>query len=235
MSRRPTAQDAVLAALREDILTGVLEPGDQLVQEALAERYGVSRVPLREALKMLESEGQVVNHPHRGYFVAELSVGDLREVYHLRGLLEGAALTAAVPLLDEADIEEIAGLGEDVDTAAREGDVLAMAEANRRFHFALFDAAALPRLSRLLRQLWDATDAYRSLYYQQQVNRRRVLEEHASMIAALRDRDVDRVIALHDEHRAQSVAAVESMLTNHGRGAPVRRPLDSSALTLEIT
>jgi DNA-binding GntR family transcriptional regulator len=235
MSRRPTAQDAVLAALREDILTGVLEPGDQLVQEALAERYGVSRVPLREALKMLESEGQVVNHPHRGYFVAELSVADLREVYHLRGLLERAALTAAVPLLDEVDIEEIAGLGEDVDTAAREGDVLAMAEANRRFHFALFDAAAMPRLSRLLRQLWEATDAYRALYYQQQVNRSRVLEEHDSMIAALRDRDVDRVIALHDEHRAQSVAAVESMLTSHGRSTTARRPLESSAPTLEIT
>lgn len=235
MSRRPTAQDAVLAALREDILTGVLEPGDQLVQEALAERYGVSRVPLREALKMLESEGQVVNHPHRGYFVAELSVADLREVYHLRALLERAALSAAVPLLDEVDIEEIAGLGDDVDTAARAGDVLAMAEANRRFHFALFDAAAMPRLSRLLRQLWEATDAYRSLYYQQQVNRSRVLEEHAGMIMALRERDVDRVIAQHDEHRAQSVAAVESMLTTHGRSTSGRRPLEPIAPTLEIT
>lgn len=235
MSRRPTAQDAVLAALREDILTGVLAPGDQLVQEALAERYGVSRVPLREALKMLESEGQVVNHPHRGYFVAELSVADLREVYHLRALLERAALTAAVPLLDEADVDVIAGLCEDVDTAAREGDVLAMAEANRRFHFALFDAAALPRLSRLLRQLWEATDAYRALYYQQSVNRSRVLEEHDSMIAALRDRDVDRVVALHDEHRAQSVAAVETMLTASVHGASSRRPFESSSLTREIT
>lgn len=235
MSRRPTAQDAVLAALREDILTGVLEPGDQLVQEALAERYGVSRVPLREALKMLESEGQVVNHPHRGYFVAELSFADLREVYHLRGLLERAALTVAVPLLDDVDIEEIAGLGEDVDTAGREGDVLAMAEANRRFHFALFDAAAMPRLSRLLRQLWEATDAYRALYYQQQVNRSRVLEEHESMISALRDRDVDRLIGLHDEHRAQSVAAVESMLTTHGRSTSARRPFEPTTPTREIT
>ncbi len=235
MNRRPTAQDAVLAALREDILTGVLEPGDQLVQEALAERYGVSRVPLREALKMLESEGQVVNHPHRGYFVSELSVADLREVYHLRGLLERAALTAAVPLLDEVDIEDIARLGDDVAAVAQDGDVLAMAEANRRFHFALFDAAAMPRLSRLLRQLWEATDAYRALYYQQPVNRSRVLEEHESMVAALRARDADRVVALHDEHRAQSVAAVESMLTSHRRSTPARRPLDPSSPSLEIT
>ena len=210
---RATAQDAVLAALREDILTGVLGPGDQLVQEALAERYGVSRVPLREALKMLESEGQVVNHPHRGYFVAELSVADLREVYHLRALLEQAALSAAVPLLEEDDIAEIAALCDDVDAAAIAGNVIEMAEANRRFHFAMYDAAGMPRLSRLLRQLWDATDAYRALDYQGSGNRSRVQSEHAAMLEALRCRDAETVIALHDDHRAHSVAAVESMLT----------------------
>lgn len=209
---RATAQDAVLAALREDILTGVLAPGDQLVQESLADRYGVSRVPLREALKMLESEGQVTYHPHRGYFVAELSVADLREVYQLRALLEEAALRAALPTLDETDIAEISVLCDDVVDAATVGDVIAMAEANRRFHFALFDAAGMPRLSRLLRQLWDATDAYRALYYQGAPNRDRVLEEHAAMVEALRARDVERVVALHDDHRAHSVAAVEAML-----------------------
>lgn len=210
---RPTAHDGVLAALRDDILTGILEPGDQLVQEALAERYGVSRVPLREALKMLESEGQVVNHPHRGYFVAELSVADLREVYHLRALLEHAALSAAIPALDDGDIEDIAALCADVDAAAAAGDVIAMAEANRRFHFAMYDAAGMPRLSRLLRQLWDATDAYRALYYRGSANRARVQGEHAAMLAALRLRDAATVISLHDDHRAHSVAAVESVLT----------------------
>ena len=94
--RRITAQELVLTGLRTDILTGELGPGDQVVQELLAERYGVSRVPLREALKTLESEGQVVYYPHRGYFVAELSVADLMEVYRLRSLLEAEAIRHAV-------------------------------------------------------------------------------------------------------------------------------------------
>lgn len=212
---RVTAQDAVLSALRDDILTGVLGPGDQLVQEGLAERYGVSRVPLREALKMLESEGQVVYHPHRGYFVAELSVDDLREVYRLRGLLEDTALREAVPTLDDDDILVIADLCNDIVHAALNDDVIEMAEANRRFHFALFDAAGMPRLSRLLRQLWDATDAYRALYYQGPRNREQVIAEHEQMVQALRARDTALVIALHDEHRAHSVAAVEAMLKPH--------------------
>lgn len=217
MSTRQTAQDTVLSHLREDIVTGVLAPGDQLVQESLAERYGVSRVPLREALKTLESEGQLVYYPHRGYFVVELSTDDLREVYHLRALLEDAALRAAVPTLDEQDLADIADLAAEIDQAAADGDVRAMTDANRRFHFAMYDAAGMPRLSRLLRQLWEATDAYRALYYQGQDNRRRVTDEHAQMVDALRAGDTDRVVALHDEHRSHSVAAVEAMLNPRDR------------------
>ncbi len=215
MNRKATAQSVVLSALREDIVSGVLGPGDQLVQETLAERYGVSRVPLREALKMLESEGQVINHPNRGYFVAELSVDDLREVYYLRSLLEDAALRQAIPTLDDADIEDIAALCDEIDDAALAEDVVLMAAANRRFHFAIYDAAGMPRLSRLLRQLWDATDAFRALYYQRSTNRERVSAEHAQMMVALRARDSDAVVQLHDAHRAHSVAAVEDMLMRH--------------------
>lgn len=213
--RRATAQDAVLAALRSEILTGQLGPGDQIVQELLAERYGVSRVPLREALKTLESEGQVVYHPHRGYFVAELSVADLLEVYRLRALLEAEAIRAAVPTLGDDDVDALADLAHEIDLAADGGDVIAMTAANRRFHFAVFDAAGMPRLSRLLRQLWEATDAYRALYFQASANRARVAGEHAAMVQALRDRDAETLVALHDRHRDNSVDAVRAVLEVH--------------------
>jgi DNA-binding GntR family transcriptional regulator len=212
VERRATAQDAVLASLRSDILTGDLGPGDQIVQELLAERYGVSRVPIREALKTLESEGQVVYHPHRGYFVAELSVADLLEVYRLRALLEAEAIRAAVPTFGDDDVDALADLAHEIDRAADGGDVIAMTSANRRFHFALFDAAGMPRLSRLLRQLWEATDAYRALYFQASANRTRVAEEHAAMVRALRDRDAEALVALHDQHRDNSVDAVRTVL-----------------------
>lgn len=210
--RRVTAQDAVLASLRDDIRAGRLAPGDQVVQEALAERYGVSRVPLREALKTLETEGQVVYHPHRGYFIAELSVADLMEVYRLREILEAEAIRAAVPLLGEDDVDTLAEMALDIDEAAERGDLTEVTARNRRFHFALYDAAGMPRLSRLLRQLWEATEAYRSLYFQEPVNRTRVAKEHAAMVKALRARDAERVVQLHDQHRNSAVAAVRHML-----------------------
>jgi DNA-binding GntR family transcriptional regulator len=215
--RRVTAQDIALDALRSDILTGVLGPGDQVIQETLAERYGVSRVPLREALKMLESEGQVVYHPNRGYFVAELSVADLQEVYRLRQLLEAEAIRHAVPALDDADIDALEELRAAVDRASASGDVLGMTAANRRFHFAIFDAAGLPRLSRLLRQLWEATDAYRALYFQSPQNRVRVDGEHSAMVAAMRAGDAEELVRLHDEHRDHSVGAVRALLEGSDR------------------
>ena len=214
---RATAQETVLVSLRSDILTGRLGPGDQVVQELLAERYGVSRVPIREALKTLESEGQVVYHPHRGYFVAELSVADLLEVYRLRSILEAEAIRQAVPILGDDDVDALAELLAEVQTAAGAVDVIAMTAANRRFHFAIFDAAGLPRLSRILRQLWEATDAYRALYFQGPENRDRVAREHTRMLSALRKRDAETLVRLHDEHREHSVGAVSAILAARDR------------------
>lgn len=211
-ARRTTAQDAALDHLRTDLLSGELKPGEQLVQETLAERYGVSRVPVREALKMLESEGQVDYHPHRGYFVAELSVEDLHEVYRLRALLEAEAIQRAVPHLSDDDVASIATLLDEVNAAAAVPDVVALTTANRRFHFAIFEASGMTRLSRLLAQLWDATDMYRALYFASKPNRDRVAAEHAAMVDALRRRDATTLIRLHADHRDHSVDTVSSIL-----------------------
>lgn len=213
MSDRPgTAQDDALRQLRGDLLRGRLRPGDQIVQETLADRYGVSRVPIREALRVLEAEGHVVYHPNRGHFVAELSVDDLLEVYRLRELLEAEAIRVGVPRLGRADLTALTELADDVESAASNDDVITMTAANRAFHFAIFDAAAMPRLTRTLGQLWDATDTYRAIYFGDELNRRRVLREHARIVAAARRHDAERVIALHDDHRGNSVATVRTVL-----------------------
>jgi len=198
-----------LDALRHDILTGAFAPGEQLVQETLAERYGVSRVPIREALKVLETEGQVEHERHRGYFVATLSVDELQEVYAIRRLLEAELIKAAVPLIADADIARYKALAREVSSAK---GVTNVAAANREFHFAIFEAARKPRTLKLVAQLWDATDPYRAVYFAEQVNRERIEHEHELMVQALAARDIHTVIALHNAHRDHSVAAVSAMI-----------------------
>jgi len=211
--RPPTAQEAVLTELRRAIGTGELRPGEQVLQDALADRFGVSRVPLREALKILEGEGLVVYRPHRGYFVAELDVDDLREVYRIRELLESEAVRVAVPRLTTDDLAAMQRASEEVDAASAAADLAGMTDANRRFHFLLIEASGMPRLSRLVRILWDATDVYRSLYYSDESHRSHVHDEHALVIAAARAGNAEAVVDLLRHHRERAVDAVADVVT----------------------
>lgn len=210
--RPPTAQEAVLEELRVAIVSGELRPGEQVLQDALAERFGVSRVPLREALKILEGEGQVVYRPHRGYFVAELDLDDLREVYRIRDLLESEAVRVAVPQIGTDELTALQGALEDVERASAAGDLVAMAAANRRFHFGLLAAARMPRLLRLVRVLWDATDVYRSLYYADDSHRQVVHDEHRLVLDAVRLGDQERAVELLRQHRERAVVTLERVL-----------------------
>jgi DNA-binding GntR family transcriptional regulator len=173
-------------------------------------------VPLREALKVLEGEGQVVYAAHRGYVVAELSVGDLVEVYRLRELLEAEAVRRAVEQLTDDDVAALRAGASEVDAADATGDVVLITAANRRFHFLLFDLAGMPRLTRTLRQLWDATDVYRSVYFAERANRDRIHDEHLALVDALARRDAEAAVAAQDAHRAHSVAAVTAALEARG-------------------
>ncbi len=207
-----TATERAVTTLRTDILTGALQPGQRVIQEDLADSLGVSRIPLREALQLLSSEGLVSHVPHRGYFVTELSVTDLQEVYRLRQILEAEAIRAALISLTDEDVGTLRDLAADVEHALATAEIRDVTIANRRFHFALFDASGMPRLIRLLHQLWDASDVYRALYFQQRPNRDRVRAEHAQMLDAIAARDADTTIRLHDEHRTHSVDWVRSRL-----------------------
>jgi DNA-binding GntR family transcriptional regulator len=208
----PTAQEAVLAELRRFIATGRLRPGEQFVQDALAAELGVSRVPLREALKILEGEGQVTYLAHRGYFVTQLSLSDLVEVYRIREILEAEAIRVGVPQMTIEDVDRLEEAMREVQAAAAVADVVTMTQANRRLHFALIEACGLPRLVRIIRLLWDATEVYRSVYYTEPHNRELVETEHHDLVAAAKAGDVARTLQVLDQHRQHAIAALRPVL-----------------------
>lgn len=207
--RPPTAQAAVLSEIRNILGTGELPAGSPIRQEALAERFGVSRVPIREALKILEGEGQVTYTAHRGYSVSELSAADLREVYRIRELLEAEAVRAAAPHIDSAVYREMRAAQSELESAEDLGSLVA---ANRRFHFALFEASQMPRLVRLIELLWNATDAYRGVYFTDPANVRRVTREHRGILKLVKRGDGDALIDALHEHRSHAVDTVSSAL-----------------------
>ena len=214
MTTSVTAQKAALDHLRRRIADGTLGPDARLLQARLAKEIGSSVVPVREALKTLEAEGQVVYVPHRGYQVRRLGLAELIETYHLRGLLEDEAVRLATPHLDDRLFHALGTSMRVMETAAEKEDLSAMTEANREFHFAIYAASGLPRMTDFIRQLWQSTDAYRSRYYAEASNRERVNAEHRQIVDALCDRDTARATALLRAHREAAVTSLRAHLAD---------------------
>jgi DNA-binding GntR family transcriptional regulator len=205
-----TAKAAVLHELRKRIRRGELVPGAAIRQEAVARALGVSRSPVREALLMLQSEGMATYERNKGYVVAALDSGDIRDTYQLRGLLEAEAIrqgTGRIGDREEAAMKVL--LDKMADRTPEHEDELI--RLNTDFHFALFGAADNRRLTTLLRQIWDSCDRYRALYYSRQRVLDQVKIEHGQIYEACLARDAGALIQLHEEHRNGCLAVVEKV------------------------
>ncbi len=206
-----TAQHA-LAHLRSVIVSGALAPGERIGQEGVAERLGTSVAPVREALRILEREGQVTYRPRRGYVVTELNIADLEEIYALRGLLEREAARAALPNLTEPDIAAIERAAAECATAVETDDVVAELTANRRFHHAILAPSARPHLLRMIDLLWDSTEAYRALYYNSAAERLESLRAHDRILGAVLAGDPERLAAELDAHRERALVVLRGII-----------------------
>jgi DNA-binding GntR family transcriptional regulator len=207
-----TAQQHALDWLRQLIVAGEFRPGQRVNQEALAERIGLSVAPVREALRVLEKEGQVTYLPRRGYYVTELRIEDLREIYELRRILEERAVRAGVPGLDDEALGRIREAAADCANAVDGGDVASELAANRRFHFAMLEVPSQPHTVRLIHLLWESTEAYRALYYNSPDERVATIDAHDRILDALLSRDIDRLVVELDEHRQRALDVLSSIL-----------------------
>jgi DNA-binding GntR family transcriptional regulator len=144
--------------------------------------------------------------------VTALEIADLEEIYGLRAVLEGRAARNALASLDEPELERIALAARDFVNAVDAGDVAAELEANRRFHLAILDSPDHPHTMRVIRQLWDSTEAYRALYYNLEDERRSAVIAHDRILAALRERDAEQLVAELGAHRERALTVLREVL-----------------------
>lgn len=195
--RPETVADRIARVLREAISGGELRSGVALRQDELAARFGFSRMPVRDALRLLESEGLVTIHPTKGAFVARIDAKEIAEIYSIRSLLETEALRLSYVGLTTADLDRAATLLAQIDA---EKDVGRWGTLNKQFHMTLYGACQNERLIGLIATHHDAADRYvrvllSSLDYEQQSQ-----EEHRALLKACRDRNIDAASAVLQRH-----------------------------------
>jgi DNA-binding GntR family transcriptional regulator len=198
---RRTTPSMVAEAIRTAIVQGALTGGQVLRQDDLAAQFGLSRIPIREALRQLEGEGLVIVHPHRGAVVSALSSGELQELCEIRQGLETTALRLAIPLLDEETLAPAAAILMETDG---EPNVLEHWSANNwRFHSALYLPARRPRLVGMIKGLHDQIDRYLRLHVSLLNYKAKGQAEHWAILDACRRQDVDGAVLLMEQHIAR--------------------------------
>lgn len=204
-------RDIVFQTLREAILRGKLQPGERLMEIALANQLGVSRTPVREAIRMLELEGLVVMIPRRGAAVAGISPRNLRNVLEVRKALEKLCVELACIRMTEEQFVRLKIASKAFERALGTDDVTAIAQTDEAFHDVIFESTDNEKLILLLNQLREQMYRYRVEHIKSKEMRANLLKEHQAIVAALEKRDQEeakRLIGIHIDNQVDVVSEI---------------------------
>lgn len=200
---RQTLAEQVYASTKKAIVEGDLLPGERLKELELAESLGASRTPVREALSRLEQEGLLSALPSGGLTVVQHSEAEVREIFSLIRLLEGYAARLAAERATPAELDKLDALcqlSEQVDP----GEADRLIDLNRRFHEQMIEASGHRRLKGILGTLRSAMQPYRLMSLESPEARAMVVRDHREMVRALREKDLERLVRLINEHMGRA-------------------------------
>ena len=201
-------RDVVFNTLRQAILRGELKPGERLMEIQLANKLGVSRTPIREAIRKLELEGLVLMIPRKGAEVAEITEKSLRDVLEVRRALEELAVELVCEKITDEQIQDLKGAAEDFKASLKEGDITRIAEADVKFHDVIYMATDNQKLIQLLNNLREQMYRYRVEYLKRSDFHQQLIDEHEDIIETIESGQKDRAVQVVCQHVDNQVEAV---------------------------
>ena len=205
-------RDVVFNTLREAILRGDLQPGERLMELQLADKLGVSRTPIREAIRMLEQEGLAVTVPRKGAEVAKMTLKGMEDVLEIRGELDELAVELACERITEEQLNDLKKRKQDFEVSLKSGNLKQIAEADVHFHDVIYDATCNPKLINLLNNLREQIYRYRVEYIKKAENHPILIEEHEAIYKALSKRDKQAAKASIYRHVVNQATAVKQVI-----------------------
>lgn len=211
-------RDVVFETLRDAIITQVLKPGERLMEIQLADEMGVSRTPVREAIRKLELEGLVVMVPRKGAYVAGVSMKDIHEVYEVRSALEMLAVTLAAERITEEELDALERqvLRESEEEKADDGDLDSIIYIDSSFHDIIYQAAHNQRLVQFINILQEQLQRFRAASLSKPGGSKTALEEHKKIVEALSERNGDLASKLARDHIENAENAMISQMEEKG-------------------
>ncbi|WP_208431012.1 GntR family transcriptional regulator [Aeromicrobium yanjiei] len=211
---REQAVQRIVNEIQEMIVGGELLPGQQIRQEQMAERFSVSRLPIREALRHLLATGLVTHQYNFGFSVARLNQAEFDQLYLMRDLLE-SAIIRSLPEAKPRHLERLTELNDAISVAAERADAGAVRQLNKEFHFTMFRDSPLSLVVDEVERIWGWAMPYHAVFVSDSGERSRIITEHAQMVETLGRNDVEGLVQLMMNHRAKSEARLNSLLSPH--------------------
>ena len=205
-------RDVVFNTLREAILKGDLKPGERLMELQLASKLGVSRTPIREAIRMLEQEGLAVTTPRKGAEVAKMTLKDMEDVLEIRDALDELAVRIACQKITDEQLKQLEDVKELFEKSTQTGNVKKIAEADVTFHDVIYEATGNPKLVTLLNNLREQVYRYRVEYIKDPKNYPTLIAEHEAILESLKNRDVKNAVEAMHVHVANQAEAVKTVI-----------------------
>ena len=216
-------RDVVFYTLRQAILKGELEPGERLMEMQLAEQLGVSRTPIREAIRKLELEGLVVMIPRRGAIVAKITEKDLRDVLEVRSSLERLSTELACERMEDNTIIELTKAEEAFEAALNQDDITLEAQRDVEFHDVIYKSTGDLRLIQMLNNLREQMYRYRLEYLKYDLAHQTLIEEHELIIGALSKRDKETATNIIVRHVSNQELTVLKKIQEDNFVLPVKK------------
>ena len=201
-------RDVVFKTLRQAILKGELEPGERLMEIQLAERLGVSRTPIREAIRKLELEGLVLMIPRKGAEVAKISENNLRDVLEVRRSLEELAIDLACQRITEEELAQLNQAEVDFKAAIENGDAMQIAQTDENFHEIIYNSTKNQKLVQILNNLREQMYRYRVEYLKNPDVHEQLIQEHEEIVYHIKRREKAEATAVTCQHIDNQVSAV---------------------------
>lgn len=205
-------RDVVFHTLREAILRGELKPGERLMELQLAAKLGVSRTPIREAIRMLEQEGLAVTIPRKGAEVAKMTEKDMRDVLQVREALDELAASIACEQMTAEQLDELKTTMREFEEYTKTGNVKKIAEADVKFHDIIYQATGNPKLVNIVSNLREQMYRYRIEYLKDEKNYPVLIREHNEIVEGLMAKDKEKVTAVMHRHVENQAVAVEERI-----------------------